>query len=98
MWIVANQLKGLLRFPGLELEIPPDKQVDLDLIGRERAEASTQIRLAIEQGYLRTIRKTLMLEESDVNRMIEERIHSIKASLVSEINGLVKSGAELPKI
>lgn len=98
MWIVANQLKGLLRFPGLDLEIPPEKQADLDLLGREKAEASTQIRLALEQGYLRTVRKTLMLEESEVNRMIEERIHSIKASLVSEINGLVRSGSELPKL
>ena len=96
MWIVTNQLKGVIRFPGLDLEIPPAQQSDLDLLGRERAEASGQLRLALEQGYLRTVRKTLMLDESEVNRMIEERIHTIKANLVSEISGMVRS--ESPKV
>jgi hypothetical protein len=94
MWIVANQLKGVLRFPGLSIELQPDQQVDLDTLGRERAEASVQVKLALEQGYLRTVRKTLMLDESEVNRMIEDRIHSIKASLVSEISGLNRQGQE----
>lgn len=97
MWIVANQLKGILKFPGLGIEIPPEKQVDLDTLGREKAEASGQLKLAFDQGYLRTLRKTLQLDETEVNRMIEERIHSIKASLVSELSGLYRPGSEVLK-
>jgi hypothetical protein len=97
MWIVANQLKGILKFPHLMIEIAPEGQFDLDTIGREKAEASQQLKLAIDSGYLRTIRKTLMLDESDINRMIEERIHSIKETLVTEISGMARSGSEAPK-
>jgi hypothetical protein len=97
MWIVANQLKGVLRFPGFGIDLQPEQQIDLDTLGRERAEASTQVKLALDQGYLRTVRKTLMLDESQVNRMIEDRIHSIKASLVSEISSLAREGQAAPK-
>ena len=74
MWIVANQLKGVLKFPSLGIELPPEKDLDLDTIGREKAEASGQLKLAIDSGYLKTVRKTLHLDESEVQRMIEERI------------------------
>lgn len=97
MWIVANHLKGVLKFPGLGIEVRPEHNFDLDTLGREKAEASAQLRLAMDQGYLKTVRKTLQLDESEVNRMIEERITSIKASLVDEISGLCRSGAEEPK-
>ncbi len=98
MWIVANQLKGVLRFPGFDLELQPAQEADLDALGRERAEGSSQIKLALDSGYLRTVRKTLMLDESEVNRMIEERITSIKANLVSEIHSLVRPAQEVPKV
>ena len=97
MWIAANQLKGVLKFPGLGIEVPPEKNVDLDTLGREKAEASGQLKLAIDQGYLKTVRKTVQLDETEVNRMIEERILSIKASLVSELSGLCRPDPELPK-
>jgi hypothetical protein len=97
MWIVANQLKGVLKFPGLGFEVPPEKQFDLDTLGREKVEASTQLRLAIDQGYLLTLRKSVLLNEGEVNRMIEERIHAIRASLVTEINGLVRTDPEPSK-
>ena len=92
MWIVANQLKGVLKFPGLGFEVPPENQFDLDTLGREKAEASGQLKLAFDQGYLKTVRKTVQLDENEVNRMIEERITSIKASLVSELSGLYRPG------
>lgn len=93
MWIVANQLKGVLKFPGLGIELAPEKNVDLDTLGREKAEASGQLKLAFDQGYLKTVRKTVQLDENEVNRMIEERITSIKASLVSELSGFYRPGA-----
>src|SRR6185436_5601379 len=97
MWIVANQLKGVLKFPGLGIELAPEKDIDLDTLGRDKAEASGQLKLAIDQGYLKTIRKTVQLDETEVNRMIEERITSIRATLVSELNGIYRSGTMLPK-
>jgi hypothetical protein len=97
MWIVVNQLKGVLKFPGLGIEIPPENQMDLDTLGRERAEASKQIKLALDQGYLRTTRKTIMLDESEVDRMIEERINSIKSNLVNEISELSRQNSDAPK-
>jgi len=97
MWIVANQLKGVLKFPGLGIELAPDKNIDLDTLGRDKAEASGQLRLAIDQGYLKTIRKTVQLDETEVNRMIEERITSIRATLVSELSGLYRTDSAVPK-
>lgn len=90
MWIVANQLKGVLKFPGLGVEIPPEGQFDLDAVGRDKAEASSQIKLALDSGYLRTVRRTIMLDETELARLIEERIRSIKANLVTEINDIYK--------
>jgi len=97
MWIVANQLKGVLKFPGLGIELAPDKNIDLDTLGREKAESSGQLKIAIDQGYLKTIRKTVQLDETEVNRMIEERITSIRATLVSELSGLVRTDSGVPK-
>lgn len=88
MWIVKNELKGVLRFPGLELEIPPGEERDLDVLGRERVEASGQIRVALENEYLRTIRKSVMIDESQLEKIIDERVAGIKAKLVSEVNEL----------
>ena len=97
MWIVANQLKGVLKFPGLGFEVEPEMQFDLDTLGREKAETSAQLKLAIDQGYLKTLRKSVLLNEAEVQRMIEERIHSIKASLVSELSGLARTDTEPSK-
>src|SRR5690348_12157125 len=94
MWIVANQLKGVLKFPGLGIEVLPEKNVDLDTLGREKAEASGQLKLAMDQGYLKTVRKTVQLDEAEVNRMIEERILSIRASLVSELSGAARTESD----
>ncbi len=85
MWIVKNELKGRVRFPGLELEFPPEGEVDLDTIGRTRAENSQQLKLAFDNQYLRTIRKTVTLEETDLGRMIDGRVAGIRKKLVGEI-------------
>ncbi len=90
MWTIANQLKGTIKFPGLGFEIPPQAEFDLDTIGREKAEASAQLKLALDSGYLSTVRKTMMLDESELQKIIESRIQSIKANLVSEIGELYK--------
>jgi len=94
MWIVANQLKGVLKFPALPLEVSPEGEADLDALGRDKAEASSELRIALENGYLKTVRKTVNLEESEVQAMIEARISEIKKSLVTEISNLYAQGAK----
>jgi len=90
MWTVANLLKGTIKFPSLGVEIPPEGEFDLDSIGREKAEASGQLKLAMDCGYLRTVRKTVMIDEGELSKLIESRIQSIKANLVTEINTLYR--------
>lgn len=57
MWIVKNLLRGTLRFPGLDISIPPKEEFDLDVLPREVTENSNQIIVAFEEGYLQNIRK-----------------------------------------
>lgn len=85
MWIVKNELKGRVLFPGLGLEFPPEGEVDLDRIGRDLAESSLQLRMALENQYLRTIRKSVTRVESELDRMIDGRVAGIRKKLVGEI-------------
>lgn len=58
MWIVRNLLRGTLTFRGLDISIPPKGEIDLDaVLGRARAEASNQVAVAFEEGYLQTVRQ-----------------------------------------
>lgn len=57
MWIVENTLRATLTLRGLGVSIPPGEQLDLDVLGRERAESSNQVQVAFEEGYLRNVRK-----------------------------------------
>ena len=57
MWLVKNRLRATLSFRGLELSIPAGEQVDLDSLGRDRAERSNQIQVAFEEGYLENVYK-----------------------------------------
>jgi len=94
MWIVSNQLKGVLKFPALGLEIPAEGEADLDTLGRDKAEASGEIKIALEQAYVKTVRKTLMIQESELQDMIERRIAEIKRNLVSEIGEIYAQGSK----
>ena len=94
MWIVSNQLKGVLKFPALGLEVAPEGEADLDTLGREKAEASSELRIAFENSYLKTVRKTVMIEEGDLQKMIENRIAEIKKNLVTEISDLYAPGTQ----
>lgn len=57
MWLVKNRLRATITFRGLELSIPAGEQVDLDSLGRDRAERSNQIQVAFEEGYLENVYK-----------------------------------------
>lgn len=77
MWIVRNELKGIVRFPSLGLEIAPGAEADLDAIGRERVEASGQLKLALESGYLSTVRKSVEMDQTELEKIIAQRVEEI---------------------
>ncbi|HBP21162.1 MAG TPA: hypothetical protein DEA08_25665 [Planctomycetes bacterium] len=57
-WIVKNTLRATLSFRGLDLAIKAGESHDLDVVpGRGKAEASDQIVVAFEEGYLENVHK-----------------------------------------
>lgn len=57
-WIVKNTLRATLSFRGLDLAIKAGESHDLDVLpGRGQAEASDQIVVAFEEGYLENVHK-----------------------------------------
>ena len=57
MWIVKNVLRGSIHIEDLKIKVPAKDYFDLDKIGRERAEQSSQLKLALEEGYLQNVKK-----------------------------------------
>ncbi|MCO5166583.1 MAG: hypothetical protein M9894_09485 [Planctomycetes bacterium] len=57
MWIVRNTLRATLSLRGLGVAIPSGQEFDLDGLGRDRAEASNQVQVAFEEGYLENVYK-----------------------------------------
>ncbi|MCE9580932.1 MAG: alpha-helical pore-forming toxin family protein, partial [Planctomycetes bacterium] len=82
MWIVKNVLRGSIQIEDLKVKIPAKDYFDLDKIGRERAEGSRQLKLAMEEGYLQNVKKqdpgtneTVLVKEetrSEIKSRIEE--------------------------
>lgn len=90
MWIVRNVLRGALYIDDLDVKIPPKEYFDLDDLGRDKVEASSVIKLALDEGYLQNIKKdesqaksTAPLPEPDVDgreelAAIEERLRDMQ--------------------
>ncbi|MBX3471934.1 MAG: hypothetical protein KF878_34205 [Planctomycetes bacterium] len=57
MWIVRNALRATLSLRGLGVTIPSGQEFDLDGLGRDRVEASNQVQVAFEEGYLENVYK-----------------------------------------
>jgi hypothetical protein len=57
MWIVKNSLRATLSLRGLGVQIPSGAEFDLDAVGRDTAEQSPQVAVAIEEGYLTNVFK-----------------------------------------
>jgi hypothetical protein len=83
MWIVKNSLRATLSFRGLGVSIPSGAEFDLDAIGRDTAEQSPQVVVALEEGYL-----------TNVFKAAREAGHSttvIGAAPLPDLSGLVTS-------
>ncbi|RME89056.1 MAG: hypothetical protein D6785_00250 [Planctomycetota bacterium] len=95
MWIVKNVLRGTLRFPGLEISIPPRSEFDLDqVLPRHVSENSNQLQVAFEEGYLQNIRKDAVVEPSAPTQGssstlsgedLERTLESFKNKIIEEI-------------
>jgi hypothetical protein len=93
MWIVRNVLRGSLRFADLGQVIPPRAEIDLDrLLGRERAEASTSIKIALDEGYLQNVHKEGPAHDTISPRQLSQQLESFKASILQEMR------ASLPEV
>ena len=57
MWIVKNSLRATVSLKGLGVSIAPGAEFDLDAVGRDTAEHSPQVAVAIEEGYLANVFK-----------------------------------------
>jgi hypothetical protein len=86
MWIVKNLLRGTLRFPGLEVSIPPRQEFDLDTIGRRRAETSNQLLVAFEEGYLQNVFKDSSQGPSSAEgETFRDRLEAFKEEILKEL-------------
>ena len=86
MWIVKNVLRGSLRFADLDLVIPPRAEIDLDrLLGRDRAESASSIKIALDEGYLQNVHKEMPVRESVSPRQLTQQLEAFKSSILSEM-------------
>lgn len=94
MWLVRNTLRGILTLRGLGVSLPPSGELDLDrILGRETAEASNQVAVALEEGYLQTVAKRDGAggdapDADAIGSALEARLESFKRSLREELSTL----------
>ncbi|NUN47295.1 MAG: hypothetical protein HUU15_00520 [Candidatus Brocadiae bacterium] len=88
MWIVKNVLRGSIQIEDLKVKIPAKDYFDLDKIGRERAEQSRQLKLAMEEGYLQNVKKSdpgtneAVLVKEETRSEIKSKIEELRAAIV----------------
>ena len=58
MWIVKNETPEPVALPELGVELACKEYLDLDALGRERAEGARSVQEALERGILRAVSKT----------------------------------------
>ncbi len=83
MWIVKNSLRATLSFRGLGVQIPSGAEFDLDAIGRDTAEQSPQVVVALEEGYLQNVFKAA--------REATHNTTAINMAPAPDLSGLVTS-------
>lgn len=95
MWIVRNALRATLTLRGLGISIPAGQEHDLDGMGREVAEASNQVQVAFEEGYLENVYKapreggvthtTQAVAQPMGRGMTSEELDDFKRAFMSEL-------------
>lgn len=66
-WIVMNAGQGPLCINELGINLTGKQHFDLDMIGRANAERSNEVKLALQKGWLQTVRKDAYAEGNNVS-------------------------------
>jgi hypothetical protein len=96
MWIVKNTLESTVLLEDLGVEVPPGDFMDLDALGRARAEASDDLTAAIQQSRLLIVAKSSdesrkLIEPGRSGELFDElerKLREGKDALVREIAGI----------
>jgi hypothetical protein len=110
MWIVKNSLRATLSFRGLGVQIPAGAEFDLDAIGRDTAEQSPQVVVALEEGYLQNVFKAAreathnttainMVPGPDLSGLVTSKdFESFKQQFLTELRNQLPALQKLDKL
>lgn len=111
MWIVKNSLRATLSLRGLGVSIASGAEFDLDAVGRDTAEHSPQVAVAIEEGYLTNVFKAPReaapaaapaapaAPPPDLSGLVTSKdFESFKNQFLAELRGQLPALAKLDKL
>lgn len=109
MWIVKNSLRATLSLRGLGVQIGSGAEFDLDAVGRDTAEQSPQVAVAIEEGYLTNVFKAPReaahaapapaAPPQDLSGLVTSKdFEAFKNQFLTELRGQLPALAKLDKL
>lgn len=108
MWIVKNSLRATLSLRGLGVSIPAGSEFDLDAVGRDTAEQSPQVVVALEEGYLQNVFKaardgnattTIVGQAPDLSGLVTSKdFESFKQQFLTELRNQLPALQKLDKL
>lgn len=113
MWIVKNELRATVTLRGLGVSIEAGEEFDLDAIGRETAEKSPQVLVALEEGYISNVYKepsapqappTAAAPAAEVPKNLlttgefQERLEQFKQQFLTELKSRLPALEKLDKL
>jgi len=108
MWIVKNSLRATLSLRGLGVSIPSGAEFDLDAVGRDTAEQSPQVVVALEEGYLANVFKaareanhatTAITQAPDISGLVTSKdFEAFKQQFLTELRNQLPALQKLEKL
>ena len=112
MWIVKNSLRATVSLRGLGVSIPAGAEFDLDAVGRDTAEQSPQVAVAIEEGYLKNVFKapreaappssggsTTTIAPADLSGLVTSKdFEAFKSQFLTELRSQLPALQKLDKL
>lgn len=90
-WIVMNAGEGPLIINELGINLTGKQHFDLDMIGRVNAERSNEVKLALQKGWLKQVRKDASAEGSAIT---PAALNDIKTSVAASVSASVAAGQQ----
>jgi hypothetical protein len=93
MWRIRNETDGLIMIEDLNITLKPKQEFDLDFLGREKAENSSQLAVFINKGIIKLITKEEIKKESsnetinqnEINKIIQDSVDNLVNSLTTNL-------------